>query len=233
MPNATAHNSLTPPLHKPHWIQTKTMWNDWENFTVHRASSKSHASSVPTQSPLQPTWCRLLAERDPKELSWLQHFADLLSLPNRTWPVTAVNIQARCQVFLSSCSPTYKCFLQLSLLKTSIFLICSEISSSLQNKKSKGFPSFSSTAWLSHSVTVESKNQDHETCVQQNRLVCHKMWKYTTKVCSDNSCVQLKQIALWSFLMAFLNFYFTDISKSSKTNTGINSFHQKVFSQLI
>lgn len=182
------------------------MWNDWQNFTVHGASSKSHASSVPTQSPLQPTWCCLLAERDLKGLSCFQHFADLFSLPNRTWPETAVNIQARCQVFFSFCPPAYKHFLQLSLLTTSIFLICSEMSSSLQDEKSKGFPSFSSTALLSHSATVESKNQDHETCVQQNRqLVCHKMWKYTTKVCSDKSYVQLKQIPLWSFLMAFFS----------------------------
>lgn len=52
-------------------------------------------------------------------------------------------------------------------IRTRIFLICSEMSSFLQDEMSKGFLSFSSTAVLSHSATVESKNQDYETCVQR------------------------------------------------------------------
>lgn len=163
MPNATAHNSLAPPLHKPRWVQTTTMGNDWENFTVHRASSNPHASRVPTQSPLQPTWCCLLVQRDPKGLSCLQQFADLLSLPNRTWPVTAGNIQAK---WSRQCCPL-EVLLAVIPAYNQYFLTCSEMSSSLQDQKSKGFPSFSSTAWLSHSATVERKNQDHESCVQE------------------------------------------------------------------
>lgn len=67
------------PHHSINQTKTKTMWNDWENFTAHRASSESHASRVPTQSPLQPTWCHLLVERDPEGLSCFQHFAALPS----------------------------------------------------------------------------------------------------------------------------------------------------------
>lgn len=143
----------TPPLHKPCWVQTKTMGND------RKLHSSQSIFKVPTQSPLQPTWCHLLVEKDPEGIFCFQHLADLFCLPNRTWPVTAVNIQARCHLFLSFCPPAYKCFLQLSLLTTSTFLICSEMSSSLQDDKSKGFPPFSSTALLSHSATVDSKNK--------------------------------------------------------------------------
>lgn len=167
------------------------MWNDWQNFTAHRASSKSHASTVPTQNPLQPTWGCLLVEGGLKGLF-------CISLPNRTQPGTAVNIQARCQVFFSFCPPAYKHFLQLSLLTTSIFLICSDVL--LPPRWEVQGVSILSIYCFAHSATVESKNQDHETCLQQNRqLVCHKMWKYTTKVCSNNTYIQLKQIPLWSF----------------------------------
>lgn len=113
-----------------------------------------------------------------------------------------MNIEARCQVFLSFCPPAYKYFLQLSLLTTCIFLICSDVL--LPPRWEVQGVSILFIYCFAHSATVESKKQDHETCLQQNRqLVCHKMWKYTTKVCSSNTYIQLKQIPLWSFLMAF------------------------------
>lgn len=113
-------------------------------------------------------------------------------------------------------------------IRTRIFLICSEMSSFLQDEMSKGFLSFFSTAVLSHSATVESKNQDYETCVQR----------------TDNlfaiRCESIPQKFALTILMFSSNkllsdpffFYFIYIFKSSRTNVGINSIHQKIFSLL-